>query len=151
MLSAETTLGRYPVECLCPPPSGKRGSSAAAVQVMRKMRSWKTFGKDRCSAVAPLTRWKIETDRLTGTGGWPATHRICTAIVAFTPRTSLSTARPLLGDIPVRIDFTGDRQDDCVSGEISRVKNSASGNRMVIISDAHGHAMIDSIQLRVVK
>jgi hypothetical protein len=54
----------------------------------------------------------------------------------------------------IRIDFTGDPDQTIASAErfLRAKKLAAPGNRMVIVSDVHmGRAMIDSIQLRVVK
>jgi pyruvate kinase len=58
------------------------------------------------------------------------------------------------GTVPVRIDFSGDPDKTISSAEkfLRTKKLAAPGSRMVIISDVHmGRAMIDSIQLRVVK
>jgi hypothetical protein len=54
----------------------------------------------------------------------------------------------------VRIDFTGDADETIASAEkfLRRNKLAVRGNRMVIVSDVTmGRAMIDSIQLRVLK
>jgi hypothetical protein len=58
------------------------------------------------------------------------------------------------GTFPVRINFAGDPDQTIASAErFLRAKKLATpGNRMVIVSDVRmGRAMVDSIQLRVVK
>jgi pyruvate kinase len=76
-------------------------------------------------------------------------------IFAFTPNEQIYRQLALYwGVFPVRIDFTGDPDTTIASAEkiLRNKKLAAPGNRMVIISDVHmGRAMIDSIQLRVVK
>jgi pyruvate kinase len=76
-------------------------------------------------------------------------------IFAFTPSEQVYRQLALYwGTFPVRIDFTGDPDKTIASAEkfLRGKKLAAPGNRMVIISDVRmGRAMIDSIQLRVVK
>jgi hypothetical protein len=59
-----------------------------------------------------------------------------------------------LGIFPVCIDFGRNADENIASAEtfLRRNKLAAPGNRMVIVSDVTmGRAMIDSIQLRVLK
>ncbi len=76
-------------------------------------------------------------------------------IFAFTPSEQVYRQLALYwGTFPVRIDFTRDPDKTIASAEkfLCGKKLAAPGNRMVIISDVRmGRAMIDSIQLRVVK
>jgi len=76
-------------------------------------------------------------------------------IFAFTPSDHVYRQLVLCwGTFPVRIDFTGDPEKTIALAEkfLRGKKLAARGNRMVIISDVRmGQALIDSIQLRVVK
>jgi pyruvate kinase len=76
-------------------------------------------------------------------------------VFAFTPSDRVSRQLALYwGVFPVRIDFTGNSDVTISSAEeyLRGEKLATPGNRMVIVSDVHmGHAMIDSIQLRIVK
>jgi len=76
-------------------------------------------------------------------------------IFAFTPSEQVYRQLALYwGTFPVRIDFTGDPDETIASAEkfLRGKKLAAPGNRMVIISDVRmGRALIDSIQLRVLK
>jgi pyruvate kinase len=76
-------------------------------------------------------------------------------IFAFTPSEEVYRQLALYwGTFPARIDFTGDPDETIAAAEkfLRKSKLAAPGNRLVIISDVRmGRAMIDSIQLRVVK
>src|SRR2546421_45174 len=76
-------------------------------------------------------------------------------IFAFTPNEQVYRQLALYwGTFPIRINFTGDPDATIASAEkfLRAKKLAVPGNRMVIVSDVQmGRAMIDSIQLRVVK
>jgi pyruvate kinase len=76
-------------------------------------------------------------------------------IFAFTPSEEVHRQLALSwGTFPVRIDFSGDPDKTIASAEKFLRKNkwATPGSRMVIVSDVRmGRALIDSIQLRVVK
>ncbi len=76
-------------------------------------------------------------------------------IFAFTPSEEVYRQLTLYwGTFPARIDFTGDPDETIASAErfLRKNKSAAPGNRMVIVSDVRmGRALIDSIQLRVLK
>jgi pyruvate kinase len=161
MLTAETAMGRYPVECvevlnrvsLRIERSG--GAGYAKDAVLEDVRQ-----KTVASAVAlanSLENSKLVVFTLHGRMARYAAnlrpHRA--PIFALTPNEQIYRRLALYwGVFPVRIDFTGDPDTTIASAEkfLRNKKLAAPGNRMVIISDVHmGRAMIDSIQLRVVK
>jgi pyruvate kinase len=76
-------------------------------------------------------------------------------IFAFTPSEEVYRQLALYwGTFPVRIDFTQDPDATIALAEkyLRKNKLAAPGNRMVIVSDVRmGRALVDSIQLRVVK
>jgi pyruvate kinase len=161
MLTAETAAGRYPVECveilnrvsLRIERSG--GAGYAKDAVLENVRQ-----KTVASAVAlanSLENSKLVVFTLHGRMARYAAnlrpHRA--PIFAFTPNEQIYRRLALYwGVFPILIEFTGDPDRTIASAEkfLRNKKLAAPGNRMVIISDVHmGRAMIDSIQLRVVK
>ena len=161
MLSAETTLGRYPVECVevlqrvATRIERSGGADYAKDALLENIRQ-----KTVASAVAlanSLENSKLIVFTLHGRMARYASNlRPQRApIFAFTPSEQVYQQLALYwGTFPVRIDFTGDPDKTIASAEkfLRGKKLAAPGNRMVIISDVRmGHAMIDSIQLRVVK
>jgi len=161
MLSAETTLGRYPVECVevlhrvATRIERSGGADYAKDALLENIRQ-----KTVASAVAlanSLEDSKLIVFTLHGRMARYASnlrpHRA--PIFAFTPNEQVYRQLALYwGTFPVRIGFTGDPDKTIASAEkfLCGKKLAAPGNRMVIISDVRmGHAMIDSIQLRVVK
>ena len=161
MLTAETAMGRYPVECvevlnrvsLRIERSG--GAGYAKDAVLENVRQ-----KTVASAVAlanSLENSKLVVFTLHGRMARYAAnlrpHRA--PIFAFTPSEQVYRQLALSwGTFPVRIDFSGGPDETISSAEkfLRAKKLAIPGNRMVIISDVHmGRAMIDSIQLRVVK
>jgi pyruvate kinase len=161
MLSGETTIGRYPVEC---------------VEVLRRvaMRIERSGGagyaenarlesirqKTVASAVAlanSLRDSKLIVFTLQGRMARYASnlrpHRA--PIFAFTPSDGIYRQLALCwGTFPARINFDHDPDKTMTTAERFLRKNKLArpGDRLVIISDARmGRALIDSIQLRVVK
>jgi pyruvate kinase len=76
-------------------------------------------------------------------------------IFAFTPSEEVYRQLALYwGTVPVRVDFAGGPDKAIAEAEKCLRKNqwAKSGDRIVIVSDVRmGRALIDSIQLRVVK
>ena len=161
MLSAETTLGRYPTECVevlnrVATRIERSGGAGYASDVQLQNVRHKTVA----SAVAlanSLENSKLIVFTVHGRMARYASNlRPQRApIFAFTPNEQVYRQLALCwGTFPVRIDFTGDPDETIASAEkfLRRKKLAAPGNRMVIVSDVRmGRAMIDSIQLRVVK
>jgi pyruvate kinase len=161
MLSAETTLGRYPVDCVevlhrvATRIERSGGAGYAKDALLENIRQ-----KTVASAVAlanSLEDSKLIVFTLHGRMARYASNlRPQRApIFAFTPSEQVYRQLALYwGTFPVRIDFTGDPDKTIGSAEkfLRGKKLAVPGNRMVIISDVRmGRAMIDSIQLRVVK
>ena len=161
MLSAETTLGRYPTECVevlnrVATRIERSGGAGYASDVQLQNVRHKTVA----SAVAlanSLENSKLIVFTVHGRMARYASNlRPQRApLFAFTPNEQVYRQLALCwGTFPVRIDFTGDPDETIASAEkfLRRKKLAAPGNRMVIVSDVRmGRAMIDSIQLRVVK
>src|SRR6266702_6642806 len=161
MLSAETTLGRYPVECVevlnrvATRIERSGGAGYAKDALLEDVRQ-----KTVASAVVlanSLQDSKLIVFTLHGRMARYASNlRPQRApIFAFTPSEQVYRQLALYwGTFPIRIDFTGDPDDTIASAEkfLRGKKLAAPGNRMVIISDVRmGRALIDSIQLRVLK
>jgi pyruvate kinase len=161
MLSAETALGRYPVECVDVlnrvamriERSGGAGYSKDAL--LENIRQ-----KTVASAVAlanSVEDSKLIVFTLHGRmARYTSNLRPQSApIFAFTPSEQVYRQLALYwGTFPIRIDFTGNPNEIIALAErfLRAKKLAAPGNRMVIVSDVRmGRAMIDSIQLRVVK
>jgi pyruvate kinase len=161
MLTAETTLGRYPIECVevlnrvairiersggagyakdAMLESVRQKTAASAVALANSLQDSKLIVFTRHGRMARYTS-NLRPQR--------------TPIFAFTPSEQVYRRLALYwGVFPIRIDFTPDPDKTIASAEkfLRGKKLAAHGKRMVIISDVHmGRAMIDSIQLRVVK
>src|SRR5437773_3038212 len=161
MLSGETTLGRYPIECVevlnrvAMRIERSGGAGYAKDALLGNIRQ-----KTVASAVAlanSLEDSKLIVFTLHGRMARYASnlrpHRA--PIFAFTPNEQVYRQLALYwGTFPIGINFTGDPDATIASAEkfLRRNKLATPGNRMVIVSDVRmGGAMIDSIQLRVVK
>src|SRR2546421_11867808 len=161
MLSAETTLGRYPVECVevlnrvATRIERSGGAGYAKDALLENVRQ-----KTVASAVALAN--SLEDSKLIVFTRYGRMARYASnlrphraPVFAFTPSERVYSQLALYwGVLPVRLDFTGKPDATIASAEkfLRGRKLAAPGNRMVIISDVHmGRAMIDSIQLRVVK
>ena len=161
MLSGETTIGRYPVEC---------------VEVLRRvaMRIERSGGAGYAEhAVLENTRQKTVASAVALANSLPDSKLVVftlqgrmaryasnqrprrAPIFAFTPSEEVYRQLALYwGTFPTCIDFTGGPDKTMAAAEKFLRKNkwATAGDRMVIVSDVRmGRALIDSIQLRVVK
>src|SRR5438477_4694225 len=161
MLSGETSVGRYPVECVevlnrvATRIERSGGAGYAKDALLEDVRQ-----KTVASAVVlanSLQDSKLIVFTLHGRMARYASNlRPQRApIFAFTPSEEVYRQLTLYwGTFPARIDFTGDPDETIASAErfLRKNKSAAPGNRMVIVSDVRmGRALIDSIQLRVLK
>src|SRR6266567_1573952 len=161
MLSGETSVGRYPVECVevlnrvATRIERSGGAGYAKDALLENVRQ-----KTVASAVAlanSLEDSKLIVFTLYGRMARYASNlRPPRApIFAFTPNEQVYRQLALYwGTFPIRINFSGGPDETIASAEkfLRTKKLAAPGNRMVIVSDVRmGRAMIDSIQLRVVK
>jgi pyruvate kinase len=161
MLSGETTIGRYPVECVevlhrVAMRIERSGGAGYAEDAMLE----NTRQKMVASAVTlanSLHDSKIVVFTLQGRMARYASNlRPQRApIFAFTPSEEVYRQLALYwGTFPARVDFSGgpDRAIAAAEKFLRKNKWAAPGDHMVIISDVRmGRALIDSIQLRVVK
>jgi pyruvate kinase len=161
MLSGETTIGRYPVEC---------------VEVLRRvaMRIERSGGAGYAeSALLENTRQKMVASAVALANSLHDSKLVVftlqgrmaryasnlrpqrAPIFAFTPSEEVYRQLALYwGTFPACIDFVGgpDRTMAAAEKFLRKNKWTAPGDRIVIVSDVRmGRAMIDSIQLRVVK
>jgi pyruvate kinase len=161
MLSGETTIGRYPVEC---------------VEVLRRvaMRIERSGGAGYAeSALLENTRQKMVASAVALANSLQDSKLVVftlqgrmaryasnlrpqrAPIFAFTPSEEVYRQLALYwGTFPACIDFAGDPDRTMAAAEKFLRKNkwTAPGDRIVIVSDVRmGRAMIDSIQLRVVR
>src|SRR3984893_654756 len=161
MLSGETTIGRYPVDCVEVLRRGavrterSGGAGYAENALLENIRQ-----KMVASAVAlanSLHGSKLVVFTLQGRMARYASNlRPQRApIFAFTPSEEVYRQLALYwGTFPARVDFSGgpDRAIAAAEKFLRKNKRATSGDHMVIISDVRmGRALIDSIQLRVVK
>ena len=161
MLSGETTIGRYPVECVevlhrvAMRIERSGGAGYAEHAVLENTRQ-----KTVASAVAlanSLADSKLVVFTLQGRMARYASNlRPRRApIFAFTPTEEVYRQLAIYwGTFPNCIDFAGGPDKTMAAAEKFLRKNkwAAPGDRMVIVSDVRmGPALIDSIQLRVVK
>jgi pyruvate kinase len=161
MLSAETTLGRYPVECVevlnrvAIRIERSGGAGYASDALLENLRQ-----KTVASAVTLAN--SLQDSKLVVSTVYGRMARYASnlrperaPIFAFTQSEQVYRQLALYwGTFPIRMDFKGDPDATIASAEkfLRAKKLAAPGDRMVIISDVHmGRAMIDSIQLRVVK
>src|SRR5438034_5472589 len=161
MLSAETTLGRYPIECVevlnrVAIRIERSGGAGYAKDAMLESVRQKTVASAVALANSLQDSKLIVFTRYGRMARYASNLRPQHApIFAFTPSEQVYRQLALYwGVYSIRIDFTGDPDQTIASAErfLRAKKLAAPGNRMVIVSDVHmGRAMIDSIQLRVVK
>jgi pyruvate kinase len=161
MLSGETTVGRYPVECvevlhrvaLRIERSG--GAGYAAEALLANVRQ-KTVGSAVVLANS-LRDSKLIVFTLHGTmARYVSNQRPQRApIFAFTPSPEVCRQLSMLwGTHPIQIEFTDDPDTTIRSAEKFLLQNKliVRGTHLVVISDMRmGQALIDCIQLRVVK
>jgi pyruvate kinase len=161
MLSGETTIGRYPVECVevlrrvairIERSGGAGYTEKAFLENIRQ--------KMVASAVAlanSLQDSKLVVFTLQGRMARYASHlRPQRApIFAFTPSEEVYRQLALCwGTFPACLDFSGDPNKAIAAAEkfLRRNKWANAGNRLVIVSDVRmGQALIDSIQVRIVR
>jgi pyruvate kinase len=161
MLSGETTIGRYPVEC---------------VEVLRRVavRTERSGGAGYAeNAVLKSIRQKMVASAVTLANSLHDSKLIVftlqgrmaryasnlrpqrAPIFAFTPSEEVYRQLALYwGTFPARVDFSGGPNRAIAAAEkfLRKNKLATPGDHMVIISDVRmGRALIDSIQLRVVK
>jgi pyruvate kinase len=161
MLSGETTIGRYPVEC---------------VEVLRRVaiRIERSGGAGYAeNALLENVRQKMVASAVTLANSLHDSKLVVftlqgrmaryasnlrpqrAPIFAFTPSEEVYRQLALYwGTFPVRVDFSGGPDKAIAAAEkfLRKTKWAAPGDRMVIISDVRmGRALIDSIQLRLVK
>jgi pyruvate kinase len=161
MLSGETTIGRYPVDCVevlrrvAVRTERSGGAGYAENALLENIRQ-----KMVASAVAlanSLHDSKLVVFTLQGRMARYASNlRPQRApIFAFTPSEEVYRQLALYwGTFPARVDFSGgpDRAIAAAEKFLRKNKRATPGDHMVIISDVRmGRALIDSIQLRVVK
>jgi pyruvate kinase len=161
MLSAETTLGRYPVECVevlkrVATRIERSGGAGYAKDALLENVRQKTVASAVMLADS-LADSKLVVFTLRGRmARYTSNLRPQRAqIFAFTPSEEVYRQLALCwGVSPVRMDFSRNADETIASAEefLRRNKLAAPANRMVIVSDVTmGRAMIDSIQLRVMK
>jgi pyruvate kinase len=161
MLSGETTIGRYPVEC---------------VEVLRRVaiRIERSGGAGYAeSALLENTRQKMVASAVTLANSLHNSKLVVftllgrmaryasnlrpqrAPIFAFTPSEEVNRQLALYwGTFPARVDFSGGPDKTIAAAENFLRKNkwAKPGDPVVIISDVRmGRALIDSIQLRVMK
>ena len=161
MLSGETTIGRYPIECVevlrrvAVRIERSGGAGYAENALLEDVRQ-----KMVASAVAlanSMQDSKIVVFTLQGRMARYASNLRPKAspIFAFTPSEEVYRQLALCwGTYPSRIDFgAGPEQTIAAAQKVLRKnKWAACGNRMVIVSDVRmGRALVDSIQLRIVQ
>jgi len=161
MLSGETTIGRYPVECVevlrrvAARTERSGGAGYAENALLENIRQ-----KMVASAVTlanSLHDSKLVVFTLQGrTARYASNLRPQRApIFAFTPSEEVYRQLALYwGTFPACVDFSGGPNRAIAAAEkfLRKNKLATPGDHMVIISDVRmGRALIDSIQLRVVK
>src|SRR5437667_5798830 len=161
MLSGETTIGRYPVECVevlrrvAVRIERSGGAGYAENALLENIRQ-----KMMASAVTladSVQDSKLVVFTLQGRmARYVSNLRPERApIFAFTPSEEVYRQLALCwGTFPARIDFTEDPHETIMTAEkfLRKSKSIAPGDHLVVITDIlMGEALIDSIQLRVVK
>jgi pyruvate kinase len=161
MLSGETTIGRYPVEC---------------VEILRRVavRTERSGGAGYAeNALLENIRQKMVASAITLANSLHDSKLIVftlqgrmaryasnlrpqrAPIFAFTPSEEVYRQLALSwGTFPARVDFSGgpDRAIAAAEKFLRKNKWATPGDHMVIISDVRmGRALVDSIQLRMVK
>src|SRR5947209_18734789 len=161
MLSGETTIGRYPVECVeilrrvavRTERSGGAGYAENALleNIRQKLVAWAV------TLANSLHDSKLIVFTLQGRmARYVSNLRPQRApIFAFTPSEEVYRQLALYwGTFPARVDFSGgpDRAIAAAEKFLRKNKWATPGDHMVIISDVRmGRALVDSIQLRMVK
>ena len=161
MLSGETSLGRYPVECV-------RVLNRVAVRIERSggagYAESAILGDNRQKTVASavlLANSLANSKIIVFTRHGAMAHNVSklrpenTPIFAFTSSEEVYRQLSIYwGVYPVKIDFTDDPNATIEVAEkfLRRTKLTAPGDQLVIISDVRaGEERIDSVQLRTAK
>jgi pyruvate kinase len=161
MLSGETTIGRYPVECVevlhrVAMRIERSGGAGYAEHTLLESIRQKTVAS-AVTLANSVQDSKLIVFTLHGRMARYASNlRPKRApIFAFTPSEEVYRQLALYwGTFPARINFDDEPDKTIATAEkfLRKNKLATPGNRMVIISDVRiGRALIDSIQLRVVK
>jgi pyruvate kinase len=161
MLSGETTIGRYPVECVevlrrVAMRIERSGGAGYAENALLESIRQKTVAS-AVTLANSVQDSKLIVFTLRGRMARYASNLrpLRAPIFAFTPSEEVYRQLALYwGTFPACINFNDDPDKTITTAEkfLRKNKLATSGNRMVIISDVRmGRAMIDSIQLRVVK
>ena len=161
MLSAETTLGRYPVECVevlkrvAMRIERSGGANYAKDALLENVRQKTVASAVMLADSLPDSKLVVFTLRGRMAHYTSNLRPQRAPIFAFTPNEEVYRQLALCwGVLPFRIDFRKNADETIASAEkfLRKNKLAAAGNRMVIVSDVTmGRAMIDSIQLRVLK
>ncbi|MBO0696509.1 MAG: pyruvate kinase [Verrucomicrobia bacterium] len=161
MLSSETTVGHYPVECVevlhRVATRIERSGGAGYAEDARLENIRQKMVASAVTLANSLQDSKLVVFTLKGRMARYASslrpHRA--PIFAFTPSQEVYRQLALSwGTFPACLDFAAGSDRTIASAEkfLRKNKSAARGNRLVIISDVRmGRAMIDSIQVRVVK
>jgi len=161
MLSGETSLGRYPVECV-------RVLNRVAVRIERSggagYAASAILGDNRQKTVASavlLANSLANSKIIVFTRHGAMAHNVSklrpenTPIFAFTSSEEVYRQLSIYwGVYPVKIDFTNDPNATIEAAEsfLRRTKLTAPGDQLVIIGDVRaGKERIDSVQLRTAK
>jgi pyruvate kinase len=161
MLSGETSLGRYPVECV-------RVLNRVAVRIERSggagYAESAILGDNRQKTVASavlLANSLANSKIIVFTRHGAMAHNVSklrpenTPIFGFTSSEEVYRQLSIYwGVYPVKIDFTDDPNATIEAAErfLRRTKLTAPGDQLVIISDVRaGEERIDSVQLRTAK
>jgi pyruvate kinase len=161
MLSGETSVGRYPVDCVqvldrVAIRIERSGGAGYAQDAQLENVRQKTVASAVLLANSLRDSKLVVFTRHGRMARYVSNLRPPRApIFAFTPSHEVYRQLALCwGTLPVQIDFSRDADETIASAEkfLRKNKLATSGNHLVIISDVRmGRAMIDSIQLRVVK
>src|SRR5436189_4895505 len=161
MLSAETSVGRYPVECVEVLNRVARRIERSGVAGYAKDALLEDVRQKTVASAVVLANSLQDSKLIVFTlhgrmARYASNLRPQRApIFAFTPSEEVYRQLTLYwGTFPARIDFTGGRDRAIAAAEKFLRKNkwATRGDHMVIISDVRmGRALIDSIQLRLVK
>jgi pyruvate kinase len=161
MLSGETTIGRYPVECVevlnrVAMRIERSGGAGYAKDALLKNARQKTVASAVTLANSIRNSKLIVFTRHGTMARYVSNLRPQRApVFAFTPSEQVYRQLALSwGSFPVRIDFAEDPNDTIESAEkfLRERKLALAGDQLVILSDTRaGRALVDCVQLRTAK
>jgi len=161
MLSGETTIGRYPVECVevlnrVAMRIERSGGAGYAQDALLKNARQKTVASAVTLANSMRNSKLIVFTRHGTMARYVSNLRPQRApVFAFTPSEQVCRQLALSwGSFPVRIDFAEDPNDTIESAEkfLREKKLAVAGDQLVILSDTRaGRALVDCVQLRTAK